>query len=418
MNVLVMGQGYVGLPLAMEAVKSGHTVTGYDPSVSKILQIQKASSPVEDVSDEMLTKALRGTWDGFYNPISREDLIGRADVVVICVPTPLTKGQPDLSYIESATRIAGYRALHKGTTVILESTTHPGTTRNTVVPILEGFGRKAGVDFHVGFSPERIDPGNKWHHFGNTMKLVSGLTEACATAVQNFYQSMLVPTHRMASLENAEMAKILENTYRHVNIALVNELTRVAHTLGIDMWDVIQGASTKPYGFQAFYPGPGVGGHCLPVDPVYLSHLARTELGQTLHLMEWAQEVNRQQPAYVVQRLMEHFNEKGHALKGARVLALGLAYKPNTGDMRESPATEVVDLLRAKGAKVISVEPYAATRRHQDDIKQLPVELRFYDAVVVLTPHDSIDLQRVADEAHYVLDTRGVMPAGDNIERL
>jgi UDP-N-acetyl-D-glucosamine dehydrogenase len=394
----------------MQAAKSGYQVTGYDPSVSKTIQLQGGVSHVEDVSDGELKHAL----ENGYRPVSDDRLISDFDVAVICVPTPLTKGQPDLGYIQEASRTVGVH-LKQSSTVILESTTHPGTTRDVVIPILEELSNlKAGVDFHVGFSPERIDPGNDTYSFSNTMKLVSGLTSECLDKVQNFYDSMLVPTHRMASLENAEMAKILENTFRHVNIALVNELTRVAHTLGIDMWDVIQGASTKPYGFQAFYPGPGVGGHCLPVDPVYLSHLARTELGQTLHLVEWAQEVNKQQPAYVVSRLQNGLNERGKALKKAQVLALGLAYKPNTSDMRESPAREVVTLLRARGVLVDAVEPHSSA----DGMERLPTSFADYDAVVVLTPHDDIDLTRVAKQASYVLDTRGVMPLGDNIERL
>jgi UDP-N-acetyl-D-glucosamine dehydrogenase len=408
-----MGQGYVGLPLAMQAVRSGHRVTGYDTSISKVLQIQSGKSPVEDVSDEVLQEARKS---GNYEVFPRENLIGPADMVVICVPTPLTQGQPDLSYIESAVRTVAYRSLHEGTTVILESTTHPGTTRDVVIPILERGGLRAGVDFHVGFSPERIDPGNKDWNFGNTPKLVSGLTYNCLAKVKGFYHSMGVPTYAMASMENAEMAKILENTFRHVNIALVNELGRVAHSLGIDMRDVIQGASTKPYGFMPFYPGPGVGGHCLPVDPVYLSHLARTELGQTLHMVELAQETNREQPAYVVQRLQDGLNQRGVPMTlGTRVLAVGVAYKPNTADRRESPAMEVVELLETRKVSVDVLDP------HMTDMGcggEIPIPVDQYDAVVVLTPHDDIDLQHIAEKATYVLDTRGVMPQANNIERL
>ena len=424
MRVLVIGLGYVGLPLAVQAVKSGHEVIGYDTSTSKVLQIQKGESPVEDVPSEQLGKALGGEYEGTLWVTDRRSLLSRFDVAVICVPTPLTQGKPDLSYIEEAAGVAGGH-LAPEAVVVLESTTHPGTTRNVLIPLLErrtGGRYAAGEDFHVGFSPERIDPGNQWYRFENTPKLVSGLTPACLDKVADFYSSMLVPVHRMESLENAEMAKILENTFRHVNIALVNELSRVARPLGVDMWDTIAGASTKPYGFMPFHPGPGVGGHCLPVDPAYLSEHVKAELGTSLGMVELALSVNREQPAYIVQRVQDGLNERGKAVRGSRVLVVGLAYKPDTSDTRESPAYDIVEGLLAKGAVVSVMDPMADTAKAEAQGARradlVSVDYSSYDAVVLVTPHRVISLQELARTRAYVLDTRGVLPLAENIERL
>lgn len=422
MNVLVVGLGYVGLPLAVHAAQHGHQVTGYDTSIGKVLQLQSGSSPVEDVSDDLLKKAMGNELDGHLWVTSRRDTVMTFDVAVICVPTPLKDGRPDLSYVREAALLVGLNT-RKGATVILESTTHPGTTRNVVMPLLEqSSGITAGDHFHLGFSPERIDPGNRWYNFANTTKLVSGLTRACLDKVDEFYTAMLVPTHRMDSLENAEAAKILENTFRHVNIALVNELSRVFPLLGVDIWDTIAGASTKPYGFMPFYPGPGVGGHCLPVDPAYLTEHVRSELGQSLAMVELALDVNHEQPDYIVRRVQDGLNERECALKNAEVLVMGLAYKPNTSDVRESPAFAIVEGLGDKGAIVSVVDPVAPTDRAEAQgaiaVYLDEVDFSNYDAVVLVTNHAAFDLQAVADKAGYVLDTRGVMPLADNIERL
>lgn len=413
MNIVVMGQGYVGLPLAMTAVKAGYTVVGYEPDRTRMLKLRDGESYIEDVHNTTLHQALKSG----YRPTMRQDLLADFSVAVITVPTPLKNHLPDLSYIEAATRALASH-LTRGALVILESTTHPGTTRDVVIPILERFSDlKAGQDFHVVFSPERIDPGNPNFHFGNTTKVVGGLTLTCTEKAVAFYEGMGVPTVTTSSLEAAELAKILENTFRHVNIALVNELSRFAKALGVDVWDAIRAASSKPYGFMPFTPGPGVGGHCLPVDPIYLSHHVQTTLGEPFKLIELAREINNQQPAYVVRRLQDGLNERGVALSQATILALGLSYKPNTADLRESPAAEVVELLRAKGAKVIAVEPHAIEDDEYTRLN-LPTSYLDFDAAVLLTAHDAFNLTEIADSGTYVLDTRGVMPTRDTIERL
>ncbi|MET7944381.1 nucleotide sugar dehydrogenase [Streptomyces sp. NPDC005302] len=417
-----MGQGYVGLPLATAAVNAGHTVVGFEPDEQRLDQLLWGRSYVEDISDKELQAALES---GRYQPTRSDGDLVDFDIAVITVPTPLKDRQPDLSYIRDATTTLA-RHLKPGATVILESTTHPGTTREFVVPILEKkTGWKAGVDFHVGFSPERIDPGNDQWTFSTTPKIVSGLTANCREQAEQFYLSVTQNVVTAESLEEAELAKVFENTFRHVNIALVNELGHLAHTLGVDVWRTLELAATKPFGFTKFLPGPGVGGHCLPVDPVYLTHHARTRHGHAFRLVELAQDVNEAQPAYVVQRLQDTLNSRFHrGVYGARILALGLAYKAGTGDHRESPAAQVVSLLESKGALVDCLDPHVppaaigASPQVFGPHTTPPWPLQAYDAVVLLTPHDEFDLQHIAAEAAYVLDTRGVMPDASNIERL
>lgn len=411
-----MGQGYVGLPLAMAAVEAGHQVVGFEPDGERLEQLRAGRSYVEDVPDKALNAALMS---GRYAPAQDcRDLID-FDVAVITVPTPLTDRLPDLSFVKAATTtIADY--LRPGATVILESTTYPGTTRHVVVPILEeATGWKAGTDFHVAFSPERIDPGNARWSFTNTPKIVAGLTPQCRDEAEAFYTAITQGVVLAESLEEAELAKVFENTFRHVNIALVNELGRMAHVLGVDVWNTIELAASKPFGFTRFLPGPGVGGHCLPVDPVYLTQHLRTQHGEPFRLVELAQDINEGQPAYVVQRLQDALNFRFYrGMHGARILALGAAYKPGTADMRESPAVEVIERLIAKGALVTIVDPYLPTLT-SDGFHTVPVDaLPTFDAVVLLTPHDEFDLQQIADKASYVLDTRGVMPVAPHIERL
>jgi UDP-N-acetyl-D-glucosamine dehydrogenase len=338
------------------------------------------------------------------------------------VPTPLTDRTPDLSCVRDAARELAVR-LEPGATVVLESTTHPGTTRDVLIPLLEqGSGLTAGRDFHVGFSPERIDPGNVAWRLENTPKIVAGLTEACLSQVKAFYDTVTDATVPASGLEEAELAKVFENTYRHVNIALVNELSRMAHTLDVDVWHTLELAATKPFGFTKFLPGPGVGGHCLPIDPVYLSHHVKTQHGQTFRLIELAQDINDSQPDYVVRRLQDALSRRfRRSVHGARILALGAAYKPGTADARQSPAVQVVERLRDMGAEVSVVDPYLA----DDGSREIPfaaaekdASVAGFDAVVLLTPHAEFDLAQVAVEAAYVLDTRGVMPAAPHVERL
>jgi UDP-N-acetyl-D-glucosamine dehydrogenase len=419
-----MGQGYVGLPLAMAAAEAGHEVIGYEPSKERCDSLTSGVSYVEDVPDLRLQEALAGRHGPTYKPTTGEYMLQNFDVAVITVPTPLRKGEPDLSYVKAAASTLGLY-LTPGATVILESTTYPGTTREVVVPLLEiPSEMTAGEDFHVGFSPERIDPGNGQWTFDVTPKIVAGLTHRCKDIIATFYSTITKSVVVAETLEEAELAKVFENTYRQVNIALVNELQRHAALLGVDVHNVLDLCATKPFGFTKFTPGPGVGGHCIPCDPVYLTHRLRTEYGAAFRLVELAQEINDSQPAYVVQRLQDALNERLHiGVHGAQILALGAAYKPDTADMRESPAVQVVELLRAKGARVTVVDPFFPeedidTLHHIPDDTHGGLNCGDYDAVVLLTPHTAFDLQRVADQATYVLDTRGAMSSAPHIERL
>ncbi|MFD7206157.1 nucleotide sugar dehydrogenase [Streptomyces sp. NPDC059893] len=419
MHICVLGQGYVGLPLALQAAEAGYIVTGYEPDQSRCERLATGSSYIEDIDSTRLQDVLQS---GAYTPTSDPKDLKGFDVAVITVPTPLTDRAPDLSCVREAGRTLA-RWLEPGATVVLESTTHPGTTRDVLVPLLEeGSGLIAGRDFHVGFSPERIDPGNTLWRLENTPKIVAGLTEACLRRVKAFYDSVTDVTVPASGLEEAELAKVFENTYRHVNIALVNELSRMAHTLGVDVWHTLELAATKPFGFTKFLPGPGVGGHCLPIDPVYLSHHVKTQHGQTFRLVELAQDINESQPDYVVRRLQDALSRRFcRSVHGARILALGAAYKPGTSDARQSPAIQVIDRLRAMGADVTVVDPYLTEGGRRD----IPfaatgngTSVADFDAVLLLTQHGEFDLTQLAAEAAYVLDTRGVMTRAQHIERL
>ncbi|MPY62467.1 nucleotide sugar dehydrogenase [Streptomyces spongiae] len=419
MNICVLGQGYVGLPLALRAAEAGHTVVGYEPDEDRCSRLAAGSSYIEDIDSGRLQAALR---TGSYTPTSDPEDLKGFDVAVITVPTPLTDRAPDLSCVREAARVLAAH-LEPGATVVLESTTHPGTTREVLIPLLEaGSGLTAGSDFHVGFSPERIDPGNDVWRLENTPKIVSGLTDECLKRVKAFYDSAIGVTVPASGLEEAELAKVFENTYRHVNIALVNELSRMAHTLGVDVWHTLDLAATKPFGFTKFLPGPGVGGHCLPIDPVYLSHHVKTRHGQTFRLIELAQDINDSQPDYVVRRLQDSLNRRfRRSVHGARILALGAAYKPGTADARQSPAVQVIERLRAMGAEVTVVDPYLP----DGGFREIPfaageknMTVADFDAVVLLTPHREFDLTHLAAEAAYVLDTRGVMATAPHVERL
>ncbi|MER5889044.1 nucleotide sugar dehydrogenase [Streptomyces sp. NPDC001941] len=416
MHVCVLGQGYVGLPLALRAAEAGHQVVGYEPDTTRRTRLADADSYVEDISSERLADALA---TGNYRPTGDPDQVKGFDVAVITVPTPLTDRAPDLTCVRDAAELLATR-LEPGATVVLESTTYPGTTRDTLVPILEaGSGLTAGRDFHVGFSPERIDPGNETWRLENTPKVVAGLTDGCLRRVKEFYGTVVEHTVPASGLEEAELAKVFENTYRHVNIALVNELAKLGHLLGIDVGNALDCAATKPFGFHRFTPGPGVGGHCLPIDPVYLSHHVRRRLGETFRFVELAQEVNERQPAYVVERLQSALNDRGQCLKGARVLALGLAYKAGTSDTRESPARHVIELLSRRGATVTVVDPHAPYESGLRVHRQLRAgQLRDCDAVLVLTDHPEFDHDLIHAHAPYVFDTRRALSAGDRVEHL
>ncbi len=415
--MLVVGQGYVGLPLAMRAVDVGHAVVGYDTNDSRVKRLCAGESYVEDVSAATLAAALES---GRYTASDEAKACAGFDVAVITVSTPLRDGNPDLSYIEaSATTLARY--LRPGVTVILESTTYPGTTEEIVGPILEaGSGLSVGVDFHLGYSPERIDPGNPTWTLINTPKVVSGVDDASLAAVQAFYDSIVERTVPVSGTREAELTKLLENTFRHVNIALVNELAMFAADLGIDVWESIDAASTKPFGYMRFTPGPGVGGHCLPVDPSYLSWRVKRSLGQSFRFVELANEVNEHMPDYVVRRLVYALNKQRKAINGSSVLLLGLAYKKNTGDARESAAIAVADRLLALGASVRAADPHVLAEQVDSRIQMVTLdrdEVAQADAVVLLIDHDAFDLDIVETTARYALDTRNRLRSG-NVERL
>ena len=417
-RVVVVGQGYVGLPVAVTAAERGFDVVGFDVDEGRIGRISAGDSPVEDITDARLGAVLdAGTYRATTDP---GDLAGFG-VAVISVPTPLRKGAPDLSYIESAAATVGAH-LTPGACVILESTTYPGTTEELVAPALEAAsGLRAGPDFHLGYSPERIDPGNPVWGLENTPKVVSGIDEASLGAVQGFFDAIVDKTVPVSSPAEAELTKLLENTFRHVNIALVNELAVFAHQLDINVWEAIDAASTKPFGYLRFTPGPGVGGHCLPIDPSYLSWRVKESLGQTFRFVELANDVNRHMPEYVVARLTNGLNERSLAVRGSVVVLLGLAYKRNTGDARESPATDIAADLVRLGARVRAVDPYVLDAHVPDGVERIPfdaAELAAADAVVMLVDHEDFDLATVASEASYVLDTRNVVPPGPNVELL
>jgi UDP-N-acetyl-D-glucosamine dehydrogenase len=413
---LVVGQGYVGLPVAMRAVDAGFDVIGFDADAARVKRLNAGDSYVEDVGDEVVQNALA---TGRYRAVASLDDIDGFDVAVISVPTPLREGVPDLGHIESAaTRVGDH--LRNGATVILESTTYPGTTEELVAPILEEHsGLIAGRDFHLGYSPERIDPGNRTWTFVNTPKVVSGIDDASLAAVRGFYDQLVEQTVPVSSPKEAELTKLLENTFRHVNIALVNELAMYAHDLGIDIWEAIDAASTKPFGYLRFTPGPGVGGHCLPVDPSYLSWRVRRRLGQSFRFVELANDVNDHMPDYVVQRLVVSLNQRGLAMLGRRVLLLGFAYKKNTGDARETPAASIARQLVGLGAHVCVADPHVDEAQLPSDVERVdfePTELARADAVVLLADHDAFDLAAVA-RASFVLDCRRRL-SGPNIEQL
>ncbi|CAB4602101.1 MAG: nucleotide sugar dehydrogenase [Actinobacteria bacterium] len=416
MHLVVIGLGYVGLPVVLEAVQAGIQCVGLDNSSRIVNGLNAGTSHVDDISDEQVGKLLSLGFQATSEP----SVLQNANVVVICVPTPLREDQsPDLGAVTSASQ-AIRDFLHPGMLVVLESTTYPGTTDGLVRGILEESGLIAGRDFNLAFSPERIDPGNPQYGLKNTPKVVGGFTPACTERAANFYSLFVDTVVRTRGTREAELAKLLENTYRHVNIALVNEMSIFCHELGIDLWDSIDAAATKPFGFTAFYPGPGVGGHCIPIDPNYLSYQVRS-LGYQFRFVELAEEISNRMPGYVVRRVQDLLNEHSQSLKGAKVLLLGLTYKPNISDQRETPSRDVANLLIEKGALVTGFDPHVS---HFDiDSGVLPlatnleVALGECDIAILLQTHSAFDLDEIAHLAPMVFDTRGRM-RHDNVERL
>ncbi len=417
-KLVVVGQGYVGLPIAMEAVNAGYDVVGLDVDRERVEGLTAGRSYVEDIPDDVLQRAAA---TGRYLATGNIADCKEFDVVVITVPTPLREGAPDLSFIEeSAKQLAPL--IRPGSTVILESTTYPGTTEELLAPILEaGSDLKAGEDFRLGYSPERIDPGNQIWGLANTPKVVSGIDEASLTAVQGFYDTIIERTVPVSGPKVAEMTKLLENTFRHVNIAMVNEMAMFAGELGVDIWESIAAASTKPFGYMTFTPGPGVGGHCLPVDPSYLSWKVKQTIGTPFRFVELANDVNDHMPDYVAHRVSVSLNRRRKSVNGSRILVLGLAYKRNTGDARESPGPVLCDRLASLGADVRAVDPHIASNRFPAAVTKAEFsaeELRVADLVILAADHDVFDVELIVSMSKQVLDTRHKLPTGPTVEYL
>lgn len=409
LKVAVVGQGYVGLPLAMRAVEVGYQVVGFDKDPHRVERLAGADSYVEDVPSAQLSSALAS---GRYLPTTDPDQLEAFAVALITVPTPLREGGPDLTFVEEAGRALADH-LEPGALVVLESTSYPGTTEVLLSDLLtERCGLRAGEDFHLGYSPERIDPGNSHFSLEDIPKVVSGVSASSLAAVQAFYGTMVHKTIPVSRPREAELAKLIENTFRHVNIALVNELAMFAADAGVDVWEALDAAATKPFGFMRFNPGPGVGGHCLPIDPSYLSWHMRTSVGRTFRFVELANDVNDHMPDYVVGRASLALNRRRLALNGSRVLLLGLAYKRNTADMRESPSLRVAQRLASLGAQVMYVDKHVAVPEvdgFELSLRRATLtaeELAAADLVIVLTDHDDVDYEMVVTHAKCVLDTR------------
>jgi UDP-N-acetyl-D-glucosamine dehydrogenase len=419
LDLVVVGQGYVGLPLAQEAVRSGLKVVGFDLNHRVVNGLNSGKSHIDDLSDSDVQEMLKESYEASRDP----EIISRAANVVICVPTPLNHdGAPDMSYVVSAAETVANEAA-PGTLISLESTTYPGTTDDLLKPLLEEKGHKVGEDVFLAYSPERINPGDPVYGFRNTPKVVGGATEACSQRAEEFYGKIVDTVVPVSGTREAEMAKLLENTYRHVNIALVNELAQAARGLGVDLFEVIDAAKTKPFGFQAFYPGPGVGGHCIPIDPNYLSYTIRTELGHPFRFVELAQEINNSMPAYVRTRIAEVLNDKGLAIRGANVLLLGVTYKPNIADQRESPAVPLARLLHSAGAEIHFHDPRVErwtvapglTFERSDNLSDA---ISAADVVVLLQSHAEYTGLADITNGTAVLDTRGVLPRSAAVKSL
>ena len=414
-NLAVIGLGYVGLPLAIEAANSKLKVAGYDINESVVDSLNKSNSHVEDITDKVLQDVLSKD----FLITSDSNVLGESEYIVISVPTPLTDYQPDLSYVEDATKsISEY--LTKGQIIILESTTYPGTTLEIVKPILEKISSLvAGEDFLLGYSPERIDPGNKEWTFKNTPKIVSGINETSLKKISEFYNSIIDEVVEVSGTREAEMVKLVENTYRQVNIAMVNELAILSNMLDIDIWEVVDAAKTKPFGFQSFRPGPGVGGHCIPIDPKYLSFKTR-QIGQPVRFVELAQEINNSMPNYVISRISELMNKKEILLKNSKILLLGVAYKKDIGDTRESPAIDIIESLLEKSAEVSFYDPYVDELivNKESILKEQDLEsISNYDMVIIHTPHTSFSKIDFENIKSLIFDTTGSFTIS-NAERI
>ena len=412
-RVAILGLGYVGLPLATIFAEAGFNVIGVEPDSSKVEKLDRGESYVQDVPSEQLSKLIQS---GKLQATTDFSVLAEADAVSICVPTPLRKtGDPDLSFILVATdELAKY--IHRGVVVVLESTTYPGTTREILLPKLtKTSGLEVGKDFFLAFSPERVDPGRTDWTTYNTPKVIGGITPTCSELASLWYQQALETVVPVSSAESAEMAKLLENTFRMINIGLVNEMAIMCDRLGLDVWEIIDAAATKPFGYMKFTPGPGLGGHCIPIDPLYLSWKLRA-LNYTARFIELASEINTGMPRYVVAKVQDALNEQMKPLKGSRVLVIGAAYKPDVDDIRESPALDIIGLLRQKGAEVDYHDPYIPKITHDDwFLESVPdfIEVASTaDCVVIVTNHTTYDYQQILEKAQLIIDTRNALGDG------
>ncbi|HED04341.1 MAG TPA: nucleotide sugar dehydrogenase [Candidatus Fraserbacteria bacterium] len=405
-RVAVIGLGYVGLPLAVAFCQNGFGVTGIDLDHQRLGQLEKGKSYIQDVSSETIADCLKS---GRFRVSSEYQALSQAEAIIVCVPTPLRKTKdPDMSYVvDAAERISPH--LRRGQLVILESTVYPGATEELIQPLLERPDLAAGREFHLAFSPERVDPGNRQFSLRQIPKVIGGLTPACAERAQQLYEAIFDRVLTVGSLKEAELTKLLENTFRSVNIGLINELALMAHKMGINIWSVIEAAATKPFGFMPFYPGPGLGGHCIPLDPFYLSWKAKS-YGADARFIELAGEVNGKMPAYVVTRIMELLNQKGKLLRGAKLLILGVAYKRDINDLRESPALDIIDLLEERGAQVSYHDPhvpeFAHRGRERRSAELSEKLLARQDCVVIVTAHSAFDYGYIAEHTPLIFDTR------------
>jgi UDP-N-acetyl-D-glucosamine dehydrogenase len=408
-KVGILGLGYVGLPLVREFVSGGLKVLGFDVDQKKVKKLNSGKSIIKHISNKEVKNMVDS---GMFSATENMSRIKTVDAVLICVPTPLTDNrEPDMQYVEKSCKTIS-KYLQKNQLIVLESTTYPGTTRELMAPILAESGLKPGKDFHLAYSPEREDPGNKHYSTKTIPKVLGGYTSKCRTIAKMLYSRAIDTIVPVSSLEAAESAKILENVYRCINIAMVNELKVVFERMDIDVWEVIKAASTKPFGFKPFYPGPGLGGHCIPIDPFYLTWKAR-QYGMPTRFIELAGEINKNMPNYVISKTMEALNEKKKSLKGSKVLVLGLAYKKDIDDLRESPSIEIIELLKEKGAKVDYNDPYIPRthkqRKHDLKMKSKKLttqSLKSYDAVLLLTDHSDYDYDWIVEKSQLVIDTR------------
>ena len=407
----IVGLGYVGLPLAVEMAEAGYKTIGFDVQAKKVDSVNAGHNYIGDIVGDKLKNMVE---TGFLRATSNFDFIRDVDAVAICVPTPLDKyKQPDISYVKGSTESVAEH-VHPGMLVVLESTTYPGTTEELLKPILEKSGLVCGEDFYLAFSPERVDPGNKQYKTKNTPKVVGGITKDCTEIAAALYRNVLEGgVYEVSSPAVAEMEKLLENTYRNINIGLANEMAIICNRMGINVWEVIEAAKTKPYGFQAFYPGPGLGGHCIPLDPFYLTWKAR-EFDYHTRLIETSGEINTGMPEYVVDRVMKVLNRNKTAMNGAKVLVLGVAYKNDIDDYRESPALNVIDHLIEQGAETTYYDPYIPEYKHKGKVhtgaKELTDDmLREADIVVICTAHECFDYERIQKLSKEIFDTRNAM---------